>query len=71
MKHFLVINDATLIRRSVAFNLNQAGSSTATTGSAEETLMGMETHISDVILLDIGLPDMNSLQTNMVFGDLW
>jgi DNA-binding response OmpR family regulator len=62
MKHVLVVDDDALMRRSVAFNLKQAGYSAATAGSAEDALVIIQAHLPDVILLDIGLPGMDGLE---------
>jgi len=60
-KHILVIDDDDLMRRSVGFNLEQAGYSTSNAGNAEDALLSLERNAPDLILLDIGLPGMDGL----------
>ena len=60
-KHLLIIDDDDLLVRSLAFTLEQAGYRTTTAGSAWEGLTSIEHDPPDLILLDIGLPDMDGL----------
>ncbi len=60
-KHILVIDDDDLMRRSVAFNLEQAGYRATSAGNAEDALLSLERDVPDLILLDIGLPGMDGL----------
>ncbi len=60
-KHLLIIDDDALLVRSLAYTLEQAGYRTTTAGSAWEGLTSMEQDAPDLILLDIGLPDMDGL----------
>jgi DNA-binding response OmpR family regulator len=60
-KHILLIDDDALMRRSLAFNLEQAGYRTSTAGSAEDGLKLAQRDTPDLILLDIGLPQMDGL----------
>lgn len=60
-KHLLLIDDDALLVRSLAYTLEQAGYRTTTAGSAWEGLASMAQDPPDLILLDIGLPDMDGL----------
>lgn len=60
-KHILLVDDDALLRRSLAFNLEQAGYRTSTAGSAEDGLKLAQRDLPDLILLDIGLPGMDGL----------
>ncbi len=66
-KHILVVDDDALLRRSVAFNLQQVGYSSATAATTEDALAIMRCHAPDLILLDIGLPGMDGLEALRVF----
>lgn len=61
-KHILVVDDDELLRRSLAYNLEQAGYSVLTAASAEDALALAQYHPIDLVLLDIGLPGMDGLQ---------
>lgn len=60
-RHILLVDDDALIRRSLAFNLEQAGYRTSTAGDAESALQLARRDPPDLILLDIGLPGMDGL----------
>ena len=60
-KHLLLIDDDALLARSLAYTLEQAGYRTTTAGSAWQGLASIEQDPPDLILLDIGLPDMDGL----------
>jgi DNA-binding response OmpR family regulator len=60
-RHVLIVDDDALLRRSLAFNLDQAGYRTATAGSAEAALHQALVDPPDLVLLDIGLPGMDGL----------
>ncbi|OGO34877.1 MAG: hypothetical protein A2W35_20695 [Chloroflexi bacterium RBG_16_57_11] len=60
-KHILVVDDDALMRRSLAFNLQQSGYRTNTAGNAEDALAMCQRHQPDLVLLDIGLPGMDGL----------
>jgi DNA-binding response OmpR family regulator len=49
------------MRRSLAYNLNQAGYDTRTAGTAEDALSLSQRERPDLVLLDIGLPEMDGL----------
>jgi DNA-binding response OmpR family regulator len=60
-KHILLVDDDALMRRSLAFNLEQAGYRTSTAADAESALRLARRDAPDLILLDIGLPGMDGL----------
>lgn len=60
-KHILIVDDDALVRRSMAFNLEQAGYRTSNAESAEAALAMAQVEPPDLILLDIGLPGMDGL----------
>jgi DNA-binding response OmpR family regulator len=60
-KHILLVDDDELMRRSLAFNLEQAGYRTSTADNAESALRLARRDPPDLILLDIGLPGMDGL----------
>ena len=60
-KHILLVDDDELMRRSLAFNLEQAGYRTSTAANAENALRLARRDPPDLILLDIGLPGMDGL----------
>jgi DNA-binding response OmpR family regulator len=60
-KHILVVDDDALLRRSLAFNLEQAGYHCSTAATAEDALAQMNLNPPDLVLLDIGLPEMDGL----------
>lgn len=61
-KHILLIDDDPLLRRSLAFNLEKAGYTTSTAARAEDGLAMVQRHPPDLVLLDIGLPEMDGLE---------
>jgi len=61
-KHILVVDDDTLMRRSLSLSLEQAGFRTTTAASAEDALAIVRQEVPDLILLDIGLPGMDGLE---------
>lgn len=60
-KHLLLIDDDDLLVRSLAYTLEQAGYRTTTANSAWQGLTCLKQDPPDLILLDIGLPDMDGL----------
>ena len=59
----LVVDDDRLMRRSVSIGLQAAGYSTETAGSGEEALEKARALRPQLVLLDIGLPGMDGLET--------
>jgi DNA-binding response OmpR family regulator len=68
-KHILIVDDDALMRRSLAFNLQQAGYQSSTAGSAEDALALARRQPPDLVLLDIGLPGMDGLDALRQFKD--
>jgi DNA-binding response OmpR family regulator len=60
-KHILLVDDDTLLRRSLAFNLEQAGYAVTAAANAEDGLAMARRDPPDLVLLDIGLPGMDGL----------
>lgn len=60
-KKILIVDDDTLLRRSLAFNLEQAGYEVRTAVNAEDALVLAEQTKPDLVLLDIGLPGIDGL----------
>lgn len=61
VQKLLLVDDDLLLRRSLAFNLGQAGYQVSTAANAEEALAAIRESPPDLVLLDIGLPDMDGL----------
>ena len=61
MKKILIVDDDALMRRSLAFNLEQAGFNASTAASAEDALAVLHSAPPTWCLLDIGLPEMDGL----------
>lgn len=61
-RHILVVDDDPLLRRSLAFHLEQAGYRVDTAGSAEDALAFVRRVLPNLILLDISLPGMDGLE---------
>ena len=68
-KHILVVDDDALMRRSVAFNLEQAGYRASNAANAEDALAMAHRDRPDLVLLDIGLPGMDGLDALRGFRD--
>jgi DNA-binding response OmpR family regulator len=65
--HVLVVDDEALLRRSLAFNLEQAGYRTSSAANAEDALALARRDPPDLVLLDIGLPGMDGLEALRLF----
>src|SRR5512140_2423587 len=60
-KHILLVDDDALMRRSLAFNLEQAGFRASPAANAEDALSLARQTPPDLVLLDIGLPGIDGL----------
>src|SRR3989304_5823941 len=60
-RHLLLVDDDALMRRSLAFNLEQAGYRVSSTVNAEDAIAKARRDPPDLVLLDIGLPGMDGL----------
>lgn len=58
----LLVDDDALLRRSLAFSLEQAGYRPSTAANAEDALALARRERPDLVLLDIGLPGMDGLE---------
>ena len=68
-KHILLVDVDALMRRSLAFNLEQSGFRVNNTANAEDALALARRDPPDLVLLDIGLPGMDGLDALRHFKD--
>lgn len=68
-RHILIVDDDDLLRRSLAFNLEQAGFRVSSAASGEAGLAAAGAGQPDLILLDINLPGMDGLEALRHFRD--
>jgi len=68
-KNILLIDDDALLRRSLAFNLQQAGYDTHTAANAEDGIAIGSQQRPDLVLLDINLPGMDGLDALKEFNN--
>ena len=61
-RHVLVVDDDSLLRRSLSLQLEQAGYRASTAAAAEDALALARRDRPDLVLLDIGLPGMDGLE---------
>ncbi len=61
-KHLLLVDDDTLMRRSLTFGLERAGYKIASAASAEDALEMARLQPPDLVILDINMPGMDGLQ---------
>jgi DNA-binding response OmpR family regulator len=61
-KHVIIVDDDALLRRSLAFNLEQAGYRVSSAADAEAALGLARRDRPDLVLLDISLPGMDGLE---------
>jgi DNA-binding response OmpR family regulator len=61
LRNILLCDDDALLRRSLAFHLEQAGYHVHTAATAEEALEFIRINPPDLAILDIGLPGMDGL----------
>jgi len=62
-KTILVVDDDALIRRSLAASLGQTGYSVETVATGENALQSVRRKSPDLVLLDVGLPGMDGIET--------
>jgi DNA-binding response OmpR family regulator len=60
-RNILLVDDDALMRRSLAFHLEQAGYHVHTSANAEDALELVSQNKPDLVILDIGLPGMDGL----------
>jgi DNA-binding response OmpR family regulator len=60
-RDILLVDDDALMRRSLAFHLEQAGYHVRTAASAEDALESVDQSSPDLVILDINLPGMDGL----------
>ncbi|MEJ2011751.1 MAG: response regulator transcription factor [Anaerolineales bacterium] len=65
----LLVDDDDLLRRSLTFNLEQAGYDVMASGTAEDALAIARREPPDLVLLDIGLPGMDGLDALRIFQE--
>ena len=65
----IVVDDDDLLRRSLAFSLEQAGFDARTAESAEDAIAMTAQKRPDIVLLDIMLPGMDGLEALRYFHD--
>jgi DNA-binding response OmpR family regulator len=68
-RKLLLIDDDALMRRSLAFNLEQVGYHVQTGSNAEDGIQMARLDKPDLVVLDIGLPGMDGLEAVRVFKD--
>ncbi len=68
-KRILIVDDDHLMRRSLAFNLEQAGYEVKSAAKAEDALEVLRGSAFDLLLLDIGLPGMDGLDAVGIIKD--
>jgi DNA-binding response OmpR family regulator len=67
--HIFLVDDDELLRRSIAFTLENAGYQVTTASNAEDALDLLKRTQPELVLLDIGLPGMDGLQAVRHFQD--
>ncbi len=67
--HVLLVDDDALLRRSLSYNLEQAGYQVRAVGTAEEAFVVSHQNQPDLVLLDLGLPGMDGLEALRWFQD--
>ncbi len=68
-KHILLVDDDALMRRSLAFSLEQAGYRANASANAEDALALARRDPPNLVLLDIGLPGMDGFDALRLFKD--
>ena len=67
--HLLLVDDDQLLRKSLEYNLQQAGFVVQTAPNAEAALQSVRFDPPDLVLLDIGLPGMDGLDALRILRD--
>jgi DNA-binding response OmpR family regulator len=67
----LLVDDDALLRRSLAFSLEQAGYNVQTVATAEDALTWLQNSKTDLVLLDITLPEMDGLDALKMIRKEW
>lgn len=62
-KTILIVDDDALMRRSLAASLGQTGYSVETAASGESAVEAIRRKTPDLVLLDVGLPGMDGMET--------
>ena len=65
----LLVDDDALMRRSLAFHMDQAGYKVHTAANAEDAISLVQRTPPDLVILDIGLPGMDGLDALRSFKD--
>lgn len=65
--HLIVVDDEALLRRSLVYNLEQAGYRVSSASRAEDALALARRDPPDLVLLDVGLPGMDGLEALRIF----
>jgi DNA-binding response OmpR family regulator len=68
-RQILLVDDDPLMRRSLAFSLEQAGYKVCSTATAEDSLIQARRALPDLVLLDINLPGMDGLDALRQFKE--
>jgi DNA-binding response OmpR family regulator len=71
LKHILLVDDDSLMRRSLALGLEQAGYRASTVASAVDALGLVNYDQTDLVLLDIGHPGMDGLEALRTGNSSW
>lgn len=62
-KRILVVDDDALMRRSLAVSLGQTGYTVETAADGEKAVQSVRRKSPDLVLLDVGLPGMDGMET--------
>ena len=65
----LVVDDEPQIRRALRTSLEAHGYEVATVGTGEEGVVASADQQPDLVLLDLGLPDMDGTEAARILGD--
>jgi DNA-binding response OmpR family regulator len=67
--HLLLVDDDPLLRKSLEYNLQQAGFMVQTAASAEAAFHRINIDPPDLVLLDVGLPGMDGMDALRILRD--